>query len=102
MQSIHFTITYHKAKMAVVLKSIFKGYNDLFVEASDVEHFKGTYLVKTPFPLLTIICSYLYFVKYYGPKMMEDRKPFQLKRIMLLYNVAQVAINLYAAVAVSC
>lgn len=86
--------------MALVLKSIYTGYKELFTNPHDGE-LTENYFVKTPLPFLTIVCSYLYFVKYFGPKLMQHRKPYQLKWIMSLYNVAQVAINLYIAAAVS-
>jgi elongation of very long chain fatty acids protein 7 len=43
-----------------------------------------------------MIClGYVVLVKYIGPKFMESRKPFELNRIMMVYNFVQVAVNTY-------
>lgn len=42
-----------------------------------------------------IIAAYLAFVFYAGPKMMEKRKPFELKNIISVYNLMQIAWNVY-------
>lgn len=44
----------------------------------------GTYF------LLTI--GYLYIVKN-GSKFMQNRKPFELNRLIMIYNLVQVALN---------
>jgi uncharacterized membrane protein YwaF len=48
-----------------------------------------------PMDVLTIMFSYLLFVKIIGPKLMKDRQPFDLRNLMLLYNVFLVVINAY-------
>lgn len=52
-------------------------------------------LMKSPIAMLTIIASYLTFVTKLGPWFMRDRKPFQLKFIMILYNALQVVLCFY-------
>ncbi|KAH0956007.1 hypothetical protein HN011_009530 [Eciton burchellii] len=47
-------------------------------------------LMSSPFPTLFICLSYIYVVKVAGPKIMENRKPFQLKNILIVYNLFQV------------
>lgn len=47
--------------------------------------------------LLTILASYLYFCNVAGPRMMKNRKPFELKGIMLVYNAFQVVFSAYIA-----
>jgi len=46
--------------------------------------------MSSPFPTLFICLSYIYVVKVAGPKIMENRKPFQLKNILIVYNLFQV------------
>uniref|UniRef100_A0A1B0BMI3 Elongation of very long chain fatty acids protein n=1 Tax=Glossina palpalis gambiensis TaxID=67801 RepID=A0A1B0BMI3_9MUSC len=47
-------------------------------------------LMSSPFPTIAICLSYAYFVKVLGPKLMENRKPFQLRTVLVVYNFAQV------------
>ncbi|KYN10707.1 hypothetical protein ALC57_17314 [Trachymyrmex cornetzi] len=47
-------------------------------------------LMSSPFPTLFICLSYIYLVKVLGPKLMENRKPFQLKNTLVFYNLFQV------------
>ncbi|XP_070513920.1 very long chain fatty acid elongase AAEL008004 isoform X2 [Cardiocondyla obscurior] len=47
-------------------------------------------LMRSPFPTLFICLSYVYVVKVLGPKLMENRKPFQFKNTLVVYNLFQV------------
>ncbi|XP_011685006.1 PREDICTED: elongation of very long chain fatty acids protein AAEL008004 isoform X3 [Wasmannia auropunctata] len=47
-------------------------------------------LMSSPFPTLFICLSYVYIVKVLGPKLMENRKPVQLKNTLIVYNLFQV------------
>ncbi|XP_065342488.1 very long chain fatty acid elongase 7 isoform X2 [Cloeon dipterum] len=47
-------------------------------------------LISSPLPGLTIIACYLIFCLKVGPKFMENRKPFQLKNTLIVYNALQV------------
>lgn len=58
-------------------------------------------LIGSPIPIAIILGVYLYFVNNFGPKMMKDRKPFQLRELMLLYNAGQVFICSYIVYKVS-
>jgi hypothetical protein len=40
-----------------------------------------------PWKVIFIVIVYLLFVKIVGPRIMRDRKPFDLRLLMLLYNV---------------
>lgn len=53
------------------------------------------FLVKSFTPLFTILVSYVYFCKYAGPRYMRDRKPFQLKNVIIFYNAFQVIGSAY-------
>ncbi|XP_014610715.1 PREDICTED: elongation of very long chain fatty acids protein AAEL008004-like isoform X2 [Polistes canadensis] len=46
--------------------------------------------MKSPFPTLFICLAYIYIVKVLGPKLMENRKPFQLTNVLIFYNLFQV------------
>ncbi|XP_053691107.1 elongation of very long chain fatty acids protein 1-like [Sabethes cyaneus] len=83
--------------MALVLRHLFDSYKFFFREYNDprVEHFP---LLGSPWPVLLVIFLYLKICCSWGPKLMEHRKPFCLKSVMNVYNLAQVVINLYIGV----
>ncbi|KAK3930190.1 Elongation of very long chain fatty acids protein [Frankliniella fusca] len=47
-------------------------------------------LMRSPFPMLTILAAYLYFVLSLGPRFMKHRKPYNLDKVMIVYNAVQV------------
>lgn len=51
---------------------------------------KQWFLGNTPWPLFSILAVYLYFCLSVGPRLMRDRKPFELKTTLLVYNAIQV------------
>ncbi|XP_015430277.1 PREDICTED: elongation of very long chain fatty acids protein AAEL008004-like [Dufourea novaeangliae] len=75
--------------MAQVIQRIYDGYRDLMDNKSD-PRVNDWMLMSSPFPTLAICLSYVYFVKVLGPKLMENRKPFDLRRVMIFYNLFQV------------
>lgn len=53
------------------------------------------YLVQgSPTPIITILLAYMGLCKI-GPIIMEERKPFQLRSLMTIYNFIQVFGNLF-------
>lgn len=52
-------------------------------------------LMSSPIPQTVIIVFYIYFVMSLGPRLMESRKPFDLKRVLVIYNFSVVAYSLY-------
>ncbi|XP_026475167.1 elongation of very long chain fatty acids protein AAEL008004 [Ctenocephalides felis] len=75
--------------MATIIRSVWDGYHDLMDNKSD-QRVNGWPMMSSPFPTLFICLSYAYFVKVIGPKLMENRKPFQLKYTLIVYNLFQV------------
>ncbi|KAJ8260843.1 hypothetical protein COCON_G00165660 [Conger conger] len=53
------------------------------------------FLMSSPLPQTFIIAAYIYFVTSLGPKLMENRKPFHLKEVMIVYNFSIVAFSIY-------
>lgn len=54
---------------------------------------KNYYLIQdSPLPVAAIILAYLGMCKY-GPVLMKDRKPFELRSLMTIYNFIQFVIN---------
>ncbi|KAL6459142.1 hypothetical protein MHYP_G00326140 [Metynnis hypsauchen] len=52
-------------------------------------------LMSSPLPQTIIIASYIYFVMSLGPRLMENRKSFDLKRVLVVYNFSVVVLSLY-------
>lgn len=52
-------------------------------------------LMSSPLPQTIILGFYVYFVTSLGPKLMENRKPFELKKVMITYNFSIVLFSVY-------
>ncbi|GLV35876.1 uncharacterized protein CBL_09906 [Carabus blaptoides fortunei] len=66
-----------------------------FIETKSDPRTSKWLLMSSPAPLLTIVATYLYFCMYAGPKYMKDRKPFDLKNTIILYNLVQVFLSVF-------
>ncbi|KAG5673959.1 hypothetical protein PVAND_003955 [Polypedilum vanderplanki] len=71
------------------INSFYAGWRDLMDNKSDPRTSNWP-LMSSPFPTAIICLSYVYIVKVLGPKLMENRKPFKLKTILIVYNFLQV------------
>lgn len=58
-------------------------------------------LMSSPLPQTIIITAYIYFVTSLGPRIMENRKAFDLKGVLVVYNFSVVALSLYMCYEVS-
>ncbi|KAK2874463.1 hypothetical protein Q8A67_021616 [Cirrhinus molitorella] len=56
---------------------------------------KNYLLMESPVNMSAILLAYLFFVLYAGPKFMANRKPFQLKEAMIVYNLSLVGLSAY-------
>lgn len=56
---------------------------------------EGWFLVSSPGPTLTIVATYIYFCVSAGPRYMKDKKPYDLKITMIIYNFIQILLSLY-------
>lgn len=57
--------------------------------------------MSSPLPQTIIIAAYIYFVTSLGPRLMENRKAFDLKGVLVVYNFGVVALSLYMCYEVS-
>jgi GNS1/SUR4 family len=107
--------------MSVIMEQAAELYNYLFVTLKGLQPDRGKtfvnalkshfptdprlenyYLTRdSPMPVVTIFISYILLCKY-GPKLMESQKPFNLKYVMIAYNLLQVFGNLYFITEVRC
>lgn len=46
-----------------------------------------------PGPILSLIAVYLVTIYYVGPRFMANRKPFELRGVILTYDAVQVMFN---------
>ncbi|CAK9797109.1 Elongation of very long chain fatty acids protein [Anthophora plagiata] len=53
------------------------------------------FLVSEIGPLLIILVSYVYFSISAGPRYMKDKKPYELRNLMILHNFTQVLFSSY-------
>ncbi|XP_066993701.2 very long chain fatty acid elongase AAEL008004 [Anabrus simplex] len=80
--------------MAALLRALAKGYHVVNDEWSD-ERTKDYWFIGSPLPITIIITSYVYFSRNLGPRLMADRKPFQLEWIIRVFDLTQIVANLY-------
>ncbi|XP_035775014.1 elongation of very long chain fatty acids protein-like [Anopheles albimanus] len=79
--------------MAFVLSSMYDGYVKYFVDSAD-KRVVGLPLVQSVWTVPAITVVYLFFVLNVGPKLMANRKPLEIRPLILVYNLVQVIANL--------
>ncbi|KAI1285992.1 Elongation of very long chain fatty acids protein 1 [Halotydeus destructor] len=52
------------------------------------------YIAGGPTGLFSVVLAYLVFVLYAGPLFMKNRKPFELRSVIKIYNLTNVALNM--------
>ncbi|XP_050310355.1 elongation of very long chain fatty acids protein-like [Anthonomus grandis grandis] len=80
--------------MALLLKRFYEGYFWLMSEVADPRA-NDYFLMSSPIPTILIIILWFKFILHWGPDYMKNRQPFDLKKIMIIYNVIQVILNVY-------
>ncbi|KAK2580403.1 hypothetical protein KPH14_006154 [Odynerus spinipes] len=80
--------------MTTILRILYSHYKYIVEDLSDPRT-KDWFLVGSPWVVLGIIAFYLRFVYVLGPKFMERRQPYNLKKVLVIYNIMQIVINVY-------
>ena len=57
-------------------------------------------LIATPWPTISLVAMYLFIVKV-GPKVMENRKAYSLRELLIVYNFALVLLSAWMVYEVS-
>ena len=57
-------------------------------------------MIATPWPTIALVAIYLFIVKV-GPKVMENRKAYSLREVLIVYNLALVALSAWMVYEVS-
>ncbi|CAG9759463.1 unnamed protein product [Ceutorhynchus assimilis] len=80
--------------MALILKRAYQSYFWLMDELSDPRALEYP-LMRSPIPTIIILYLWLKFIFHWGPEYMKTREPFNLKKIMIVYNILQMIANAY-------
>ncbi|XP_046615289.1 elongation of very long chain fatty acids protein 1-like isoform X1 [Neodiprion virginianus] len=80
--------------MAAIIRALLNGYHTFNVELADPRT-QSWFLIGSPWPILGLMFCYIHFVLSLGPRLMKDRKPFNLDRVMQIYNVVQILVSAY-------
>ena len=84
-----------KQKMTTIIKNIFDYViNGYWIENGDPRSAQFPFMTGLG-PTLTLLSSYLIFVLVIGPRMMQNRKPYKLTKILLVYNTTMSLLNLF-------
>lgn len=68
-------------------------YNTLYTDRNPLP------LTDSPWPVFLILASYIIFVQKIGKIFMKNREPYNLRRVLYVYNLFQIAYNgIYFAV----
>ena len=63
---------------------------------------EGYFMMSSPLASLVICLAYVYIVQVALPHFMERRAPLELRRLMIIYNFAMVALSGYIFMEVGC
>ncbi|CAG2058889.1 unnamed protein product [Timema podura] len=80
--------------MSFITETLIDWYDFVFFRLAD-PRVKNWPLIGSPVYVLVIVALYLFFVLVAGPKFMENRRPYNLKKIITAYNILQVLANAY-------
>ncbi|XP_034191068.1 very long chain fatty acid elongase 7 [Osmia lignaria lignaria] len=80
--------------MATLIRRIYHGYRYINEELADPRT-QDYFLIGSPWACIGIVGFYLYFVHDLGPNLMAKRKPFNLDRIVQIYNAIQIVLCTY-------
>ncbi|XP_065212269.1 very long chain fatty acid elongase 7-like [Planococcus citri] len=78
--------------MVTLANALVEFYQHVFIDIAD-ERTNNFFLIRSPLPVLMILVCYVHFVTNLGPRWMKRRQPFNLKSIMIVYNIIQILIN---------
>ncbi|XP_043246311.1 elongation of very long chain fatty acids protein-like [Amphibalanus amphitrite] len=80
--------------MSGIVQSIIDGYNHIMVDLRD-PRMDSYPLMSSPFPTLAICLTYVWTVAWFGPRWMKDRQPYNVQKLLIVYNFVQVLFSIY-------
>lgn len=80
--------------MALLLRKLYETYQYVNQDLKDprTAHLP---LMSNPFPVLALLVFYNMFVQCWGPRLMVNRKPFNIDKLLIVYNIFQVAASAF-------
>lgn len=81
--------------MAQLLKNAQSAYAEMMTKADP--RVEGWFMMSSPWPSLVICVLYVIIVKL-GPTIMANRKPIEMRNVLLVYNVCMVGLSTYCFV----
>lgn len=75
-----------------LVKMALDQYTEILTTASD-PRVNDWPLMDSPVPTILIVLLYLYLVVIFGPRMMVNRKPYNLRIVLVVYNAFQVVFS---------
>ncbi|KAF7413397.1 hypothetical protein HZH68_001886 [Vespula germanica] len=76
-----------------LVKLALEQYTEILASASDPR--VGSWpLMESPIPTVVIVLLYLYSVTIAGPRVMSNKKPYDLRNVLIAYNAFQVVFSL--------
>ncbi|XP_061398057.1 elongation of very long chain fatty acids protein F-like [Musca vetustissima] len=79
----------------LILKLIYWNLKSHFELAGNDPRMHHLFFVNSYRNVLLLIAAYIVFVKKIGPALMAKRRPFEIKRLIQLYNLGQILLNTY-------
>jgi len=55
----------------------------------------GWFMLDSFWPTLLLVAAYLFIVKIWGPRFMENRPPYNINTFLIYYNACQVVFSAY-------
>ncbi|XP_070153803.1 very long chain fatty acid elongase 7 [Polyergus mexicanus] len=80
--------------MAAIIQQLIAGYKYINEDLADPRT-QDYFMISTPWPCIALLGFYIYLIYYIGPRFMTRRQPFQLNRILQIYNLSQIILNAY-------
>lgn len=91
---VYSSVRFHSCAKMFSLENATASWNDFFYAKAD-PRIRDNLFMGSPLPTLIICFSYLYVVKKVLPDYMENRKPFNTRRIMLANNLWLFLASIY-------
>eukprot|EP00092_Neocalanus_flemingeri_P030180 GFUD01032758.1.p1 GENE.GFUD01032758.1~~GFUD01032758.1.p1 ORF type:complete len:296 (-),score=56.91 GFUD01032758.1:219-1106(-) len=77
-----------------VMERVQANYDYLFTDLRDTRVDNWLFM-SSPWPILGICAVYYYFIRVAGPRFMKDRPPYDIKNIMIVYNLFQTCFSFW-------
>ena len=75
----------------------FGAWSDRLWELRD-KRVDGWFMLDSFWPTLLLVAAYLFIVKVWGPRFMENRPPYNINTFLIYYNAAQVGLSAYIVI----